>query len=169
MIQLLEKGLRNYASIIKRDLGKDIAHMPGSGAAGGLAAGLAVFCSATLESGVLIVAQFAGLEETLRNANLVITSEGRIDFQTAYGKLPVGVAKLAGRYRVPVVAMAASLGKGVNAVYDCGIDAVMSIMDSPMTREVAMKKAARLLEEASERMMRLLLIRRDGKSRSGRE
>lgn len=88
----------------------------------------------------------------------MITGEGEINYQTIYGKVPVGVARVAKKYNVPVVALAGSLGPGAEIVYQHGINGLMSIQPGPMTLEYSMKNAAVLLEDAAERLMRLLII-----------
>ncbi len=103
MVEQLEAGLANLAEVIRGDLGVDVEHLPGAGAAGGLGAGLVAFASAKLESGIAIVAEAVGLAGRVAGADLVITGEGRLDGQTAAGKLPVGVAELASAVGVPTV------------------------------------------------------------------
>ncbi len=102
-VERLEAGLTNLAEVIRRDLGVDVEHLPGAGAAGGLGAGLVAFAGARLQSGVDIVAEAVGLARRLHGADLVLTGEGRFDAQSAAGKVPVGVARLAERAGVPVV------------------------------------------------------------------
>ncbi len=106
MVRLLDKALARYAEVIKNDLGKDIVDMPGAGAAGGLGAGLAAFLNAKLRSGIDMVLDAANFDEALSDADLVITGEGRVDEQTAYGKTIGGVLKRAWKAGVPVVAVA---------------------------------------------------------------
>ncbi len=103
MVDQLEEGLQYFASVVRRDLGIDVEHLEGAGAAGGLAAGLVAFTDATLESGVEIIAEAVGLERRLRRADLCITGEGRFDGQSGSGKTTVGVARIAKRLDVPVV------------------------------------------------------------------
>jgi glycerate kinase len=96
------------------------------------------------------------LEEHLRSADLVITAEGQIDEQTAYGKSVGAVGSLAKRYRLPVLALAGSLGTHYQSVYTLGIDAVMALPPCPLTLEYAMEHAAELVSDATERALRLL-------------
>lgn len=156
MMLELDAALTHYARIVARDLGKDVADYPGAGAAGGLGAGLLAFTGAQLRRGVEIVIDAVQLDRRVQAADLVVTGEGAIDRQTAFGKTPVGVAKVAKRFGKPVVAVSGTVGEGVEAVYDQGIDAVFSIIRRPMTLADAMTDAPKLLEELGEALARLL-------------
>ncbi|MBZ7397640.1 glycerate 3-kinase [Klebsiella grimontii] len=128
MVAVLERGLQNYARVMLAATGQDVAPMVGGGAAGGMGAAARVFLNATLKSGIDIVLEAVHLEEALRDADLVITGEGRMDSQTVGGKAPVGVARIAKKYGIPVIGIAGVLGDGVEAVHQHGIDAVFSIL-----------------------------------------
>ena len=128
MVAVLERGLQNYARVMLAATGQDVAPMVGGGAAGGMGAAARVFLNATLKSGIDIVLEAVHLEEALRDADLVITGEGRMDSQTVGGKAPVGVARIAKKYDIPVIGIAGVLGDGVEAVHQHGIDAVVSIL-----------------------------------------
>ncbi|MEB8267328.1 glycerate 3-kinase [Klebsiella grimontii] len=128
MVAVLERGLQNYARVMLAATGQDVAPMVGGGAAGGMGAAARVFLNATLKSGIDIVLEAVHLEEALRDADLVITGEGRMDSQTVGGKAPVGVARIAKKYAIPVIGIAGVLGDGVEAVHQHGIDAVFSIL-----------------------------------------
>lgn len=156
-IEVLDRNLKHYARLLKEQLGKDIADIPGAGAAGGLGAGLMAFCNATLKSGVDTVLNAVNFDERVKDADLVITGEGRIDYQSAYGKLPVGVARRAKAIAgAPVIAVVGGIGRGAQAVYDHGIDAIISIVDKPMALEEAIQNAPILLQDTGERLMRML-------------
>lgn len=128
MVAVLERGLQNYARVMLAATGQDVAPMVGGGAAGGMGAAARVFLNATLKSGIDIVLEAVHLEEALRDADLVITGEGRMDSQTVGGKAPVGVARIAKKHGIPVIGIAGVLGDGVEAVHQHGIDAVFSIL-----------------------------------------
>ncbi len=162
MVSKLDEYLNKYADIIKRDLNIDVKDIPGAGAAGGLGAGLIAFMRAKLKSGIEIVIEASGFEEHLNGVDLVITGEGKIDQQTVYGKTPIGVAKTAKKYGLPVIAISGSIGEGASAVYSNGIDALMSIISYPMSLEEAMDNAFKLISDAAERTIRLVLIGRSG-------
>jgi len=158
MIGVLDAALDHYAQLIERDLGQKVRDIPGSGAAGGLGAGLLAFLHATLRPGADLVLEAGKLEDALRSANLVITAEGQIDEQTAYGKTVGAVAILAKRYNVPVLALAGSLGDNYQKVYELGVDGIAVLPSGPMTLQYAMEHAAMLTTDATERMLRILHI-----------
>lgn len=158
MVKLLDRNLAHLAQIIKRDVGIDVERDPGAGAAGGLGAGLMAFCNARLQKGIELVIEATQLEEKMRGADLVITGEGQMDFQTAHGKTPYGVAQLAKKYNIPVVALVGSIGTGVEVLYDKGIDTIFSIVEGPMSLEDCMENGPVLLERATGRVMRALCV-----------
>lgn len=161
MVEELDAALSHYAEILQRDLGREVKDVPGAGAAGGLGAGLLAFLNARLRRGVEIVMEAVSLEPRLAEADLVITGEGSIDGQTAFGKTVSGVASAAKRFGVPVIAIAGTIQPGAEALIDNGVDAFFAIVDRPMSLEEAMSQALPLLEKAGERMMRLVRIRLD--------
>ena len=166
-VAALEAGLERWAGVLARDgIGApgdlDLRSGPGTGASGGLGAGLAGGLGATLRSrfDVLLTPGLLGsdLDAEIAAADLVITAEGAIDFQTPRGKVPAEVARRAGLAGVPVMAIAGSLGRGAPDVHDIGIGAVTSIMAVPMPLADAVAQGRRLLVEATERTMRMLLL-----------
>jgi glycerate kinase len=160
MVRRLDANLRKFGGLIRRELGIDIMHLRGAGAAGGLGGGLVAFANATLRSGIDIVIEAVGLDAHLRNADLVITGEGRVDFQTAFGKTPAGVAKAARRRRVPVVAIGGGLADDARGVFRHGIDALQSAIARDMPLEQALERAPDYIADAAERALRLVLIGR---------
>ncbi len=152
MVKLLDENLRHYAAIIRRDLGVDVEHVPGAGAAGGLGAGLMAFCQAKLKRGVELVIQAVRLDERVQKANLVITGEGKIDFQTGFGKVPHGVAQVAKRYKKPVIAIVGQLGEGSEKCREWGIDACFAITDKPMSEQDAMANTLALLKRTAQEL-----------------
>ena len=154
-VRRLERGIENFACVVARDLGRDVSRMPGGGAAGGLGAGLVALLGAEMTSGVQAVIEASRLAERIRGGDLVVTSEGRVDEQTAFGKAPAGVAALARNHGVPVVVLAGSLGPGHEKLYECGVSAVFSICDRPMSLEAAMEGAEALMERVAEAVLRL--------------
>ncbi len=141
MVERLDKCLARFATVVRRDLGQDIADCPGAGAAGGMGGALLAFLGAKLKPGVTIVLDAIGFEEQVKDADLVITGEGRIDGQTVYGKAPAGVAKLASCHGVPVIAFAGSLGDGAEDVRQCGISALFSVVQGPCSLTQALAAA----------------------------
>ena len=157
MVQQLDAGLAKYASCARQATGRDVAEKAGAGAAGGLGAGLMFFTPAQLKPGVEIVLDAVGFSDIIRDADFVITGEGRTDFQTAFGKAPVGVAKVAKTHGVPVFCISGGLGDGADDVLAQGIDAVMSICDRPLSLEECMSAGAQLIEPAAARLSRIIM------------
>jgi glycerate kinase len=155
MIVELDAALDSYAQLIERDLGQRVRDVPGAGAAGGLGAGLLAFLHARLRPGAELVLEAVKLEDALRTADLVITAEGQIDEQTAYGKSVGAVATLAKRYNLPVLALAGSLGDNYQQVYKLGVDGIAVLPSAPITLQYAMEHAASLATDATERMLRI--------------
>lgn len=139
IVKELDSGLKAFAEVVKNNLGKDLANVEGVGAAGGLGFGFLTFLNSNLESGVKIILDEINLEELIKESDLVITGEGRLDNQTAMGKAPIGVAKLAKKYNKKVIAFAGELTDDSKACNDNGIDAYFSIINKTMTLEEAMK------------------------------
>ena len=157
MVQQLDAGLAKYASCARQATGRDVAEKAGAGAAGGLGAGLMFFTPAQLKPGVEIVLDAVGFSDIVRDADFVITGEGRTDFQTAFGKAPVGVAKVAKTHGAPVFCISGGLGEGADDVLAQGIDAVMSICDRPLSLEECMAAGAQLIEPAAARLCRIVM------------
>ena len=158
MVVELDQALAHYAQIIERDLGRSVLDTPGAGAAGGLGAGLIAFLSATLRPGAQIVLEAVRLEERVITASLVITAEGQLDSQTAYGKSVGAVAAAAKRHGLPVLALAGGLGDGYQTVYSLGVDAVAVLPPGPVTLAYAMEHAAQLMHGAAERTLRIMRV-----------
>ena len=128
MVEELDGYLRRFAEIMVRDLGQDVAKTPGAGTAGGMGAGMMAFMGGRLRPGSEIVTDAVGLDAAVRDADLVITGEGRIDGQTIFGKTPIGVARVAKRHGKPVIGLAGGLTKDAPVVHDHGIDAIFSVI-----------------------------------------
>lgn len=156
IVKELDNNLAHYADIIKNQLKKDIINVPGAGAAGGLGAGLMAFLNGTLKKGIEMVIEYTGLEEKIEEADMVWTGEGSIDFQTQYGKTPLGVATIAKKYNKPVIALAGKVGEDVEVLYGNGIDSIFGIMQGVTSLEEALKKGAENTEKTSENIMRLM-------------
>jgi glycerate kinase len=150
----LDAALERYAEIARQATGRDVARRPGAGAAGGLGAGLLFFTPARLVPGVDLVLDSTRFDDLVRGATLVVTGEGRTDQQTAMGKAPVGVARVAQRHGVPVVLVSGSLGPGAEAVLPLGISRIESASPPGMPVAEAMERAAELLEAAVARSLR---------------
>ncbi|RKQ41532.1 glycerate kinase [Enterobacter sp. R1(2018)] len=160
MVKQLDDALGHYAKIIARDLDIDVLKMAGGGAAGGMGAALYAFCGAELRRGIEIVTEALELDKVVRDADLVITGEGRIDSQSIHGKVPVGVAKVAKRYNKPVIGIAGSLTRDVGVVHEHGLDAVFSVLYTICTLEEALENAGDNLRMAARNIAAALAIGR---------
>lgn len=162
MVERLDANLTNYAAVIAHDLGIDVAHVPGAGGAGGLGAGLLAFTNAAMRSGVEIVAQTVRLTERAADADYCITGEGGIDFQTQYGKTPMGVARAVrrGNPQIGVIALAGYVGEGIDQLYDLGIDAVFGIVPGAQSLEQALADGPANLSRTAENVGRLIRLSR---------
>ena len=158
MVETLDNALRRFAEIVRLDLGVDVESLAGSGAAGGLGGGLVAFLGGELRTGVDIILDTVDLESELADADLVLTGEGALDYQTVYNKAPVGVATRAVRHGVPVVAIAGTLGDRYHLVHDHGIDAATSIPSGPMGLEESSARAAELISDATAQAVRMMLV-----------
>jgi len=147
VIEELDESLAYFAGIIKRDLNKDVKDIPGAGAAGGLGASLIAFLNAELRPGIEIIIEIVKLEQAIKGADLVITGEGKIDSQTIYGKAPIGVAKIAKKYHIPVIAVAAIIGNDADIVYQYGINTLLKISEPPMNLNESKAKKYRLIKK----------------------
>lgn len=156
MIEELDRNLANFAEVAKRDLGKDISSRPGAGAAGGMGAALMAFLHAEIRPGVSIIIEHIGFEELMQDTDLVITGEGRIDGQSVFGKAPVGIAEVANRYNVPVVAFAGSLGPGAEKVFQKGISAAFSVVCGPCSLQDALANATANIHSTSRNVAAVL-------------
>ena len=158
MVEQLENNLNHFARKITETNGRKIKDVPGGGAAGGLAAGLAGFLDAGIQNGFNLISELIRLEETIKEADLVITGEGMIDYQTGYGKTPHGVAMMAKKYDIPVVGFAGTLGEGYEKLLKSSFDNLYPITDKPVNLEEAMHNADELLDKAAARMARSLIL-----------
>lgn len=157
--QVLDNNLRHYAQIIETELGKQVAALPGSGAAGGLGAGLLAFTEAKLVPGFKIIAKEVKLADYIKQADLVLTGEGGTDGQTKFGKTPFGVAQLAKRAGVPVISLAGNLGAGYQDLYTDGFTAFFSVMPGPRSLKQALQTASDNVEQTTANIMRLWLAK----------
>lgn len=155
MVELLDNNLLHFAKLLNRDLSIDILNVPGSGAAGGLGAGVIAFAGAELKPGIDIVLDTVKFDEIVKGASLVITGEGKIDGQSLRGKVVVGVARRAKVQNVPVVAVVGDIGDDIENVYSLGVTAVMSINRVAVPFEKARFRCESDLELTVDTLMRL--------------
>jgi glycerate 2-kinase len=154
MVQRLDAALARLAAVIERDLGMSIAEVPGAGAAGGTGAGLIAFLGAALVPGAALIVDASGFDEELKGADLVITGEGRVDAQTAYGKAPGEVAKRARRANIPVLLLAGSKGSGTESLRDMGVSAIMTLAQEGDDLQQLMRNAGEALTRTTVRACR---------------
>jgi glycerate kinase len=150
-VEQLDRALARLAEVIERDLGKRVANIPGAGAAGGAGAGLIAFLDARLMPGAPLIIDASGLDAKLEGAGLVITGEGRVDGQTAYGKAPGEVAKRAKEARIPVLLIAGSKGPGWEKLSDLGVDSVITLKVEGDNLQQLMRDAGEMLTRATAR------------------
>lgn len=154
----LESGMQNYREIIKRCTGVDCDAVEGAGAAGGLGGALMVFCNGEMRSGIDTVLDLIDFDSRLEGVDLVVTGEGRADWQSAFGKVMSGVGMRAKKNGIPAVGLCGSLGKGAIDIFDFGIDSLMTTVNAPMTLDDALDNAEALYYEAAVRMFRLIQV-----------
>ena len=160
-IEVLDGALGKLAAVVSNKYGRVNENISGAGAAGGLGFGLMEFCAGELKSGIEIVLDLINFDDYLDGVDLVISGEGRIDGQSVYGKVPVGIAGRAKKKDIPVLVIVGDIGPKVEAVYDHGIDAVMSSVNRAMSLEEAMSRSYELLIDSSARAMRMIKIGMD--------
>ena len=154
----LDAGLRHFSDVVRKTFGKSEDALPGAGAAGGLGYGFVSFLNAALLPGVALVLDAIRLADDLKGADFAVTGEGRMDFQTAMGKAPSGVAQLAKRYGTVTFAFAGATTDDAAAVNQSGIDAYFAIPQAPLTLAEAMEpeRVRRNLTSRVEQVFRLI-------------
>ncbi|EGR0262232.1 glycerate kinase [Vibrio cholerae] len=157
-VQLLDGALRQFGLLTEKVTGKMVLESAGAGAAGGMGAALLAYTQARLRPGIEIVLETVQLAHQVSDADLVITGEGRIDSQTVHGKTPMGVAKVAKRFDVPVLALCGCTGDNYQAVYQCGIDAVFAAVPRAMSLDDALKESDFNLADLAENVARLWVL-----------
>ena len=157
-VRVLDNNLGTFARCVEKS-GYDISSFAGSGAAGGIGGAVAGILGGALKPGIELVMSAVGMDAHMQAIDLVITAEGAIDGQSASGKTPTGVARLAQRYQVPVIGLAGKLGGGnMAAIHEAGITAVFSIAPGPIGKDDAIANAAHYLENTAEQLARLVSV-----------
>ena len=156
ILDALEAGMKNYREVIVDTFSVNPDEIQGSGAAGGLGTALLVFLHAELKSGVDTVLDLIDFDNRLRGVNLVVTGEGRSDWQSCYGKVMQGVGNRCRRAGIPAVGLSGSLGRGAEMLYNEGILSLMTTVDAPMELSEAMERANDLYYSAAVRMFRMI-------------
>ena len=156
---LLEQALVHFAAIVRKDLGVDVESIPGAGAAGGLGAGLAAFLQAEIHPGIELVLDELQIDRHLPGCRLAVTAEGKLDSQSLHGKAPVGMARRAVKYSVPVIALAGSIDhRCLPAFHSAGIEACFAIANGPLSLEESLRRGPELLESKTAQLFRLWKI-----------
>jgi glycerate kinase len=153
-LPILDNNLKEYAGLLSRYTSTDLIHKPGTGAAGGLAISLLAFTRATLNKGFDLIARELNLEPKIKASGLIITGEGKLDAQTAYGKTPYGVASLAQKYNKPVIAVTGSLEKGNHHDFDL----ILPILEKPTDLQEALQNGQGLLKSTGKRIAQIILL-----------
>lgn len=155
MVKMLDRGLENYRRVIKKTIGKDIGGIPGSGAAGGLGAGLIAFLNAEIRPGIELVLDTLDIDRFLHHCNLLVTGEGKLDAQSVSGKAPVGVARRARKFNVPVIALAGIIEGGLEIFHEEGITACFAIADGPLSLDESISRGPQLIEKKAAELARI--------------
>ena len=156
ILDRLEKGMCNYRDVIIEKFGINPDETPGTGAAGGLGAALKIYLNAEMKSGIETVLDLIDFDSLLKGVDLVVTGEGRTDWQSCFGKVMQGVGDRSNKYDIPVVALCGGLGKGYDQIYEHGIDSIMTTVDRPMPLATALEKAEELYYKGAIRMFRMV-------------
>jgi len=157
-LPLFDENLKHLANLLSRATGWNDISLPGTGAAGGLPVSIMAFTNASLENGFHLVSGLVNLEAQVKNSDLVITGEGKIDFQTQYGKTPWGVAQLAAKYNKPLIAVGGTVAEDIDILYKKGFSLILPIINKPMDLNEALNKAPMLLQETGKRIARIVLM-----------
>lgn len=156
MQERLEAGMQNYRDVIKRQFDIDLDQIPGAGAAGGLGAALLVFLHGELKSGIETVLELIDFDRKLEDVSLVVTGEGRTDWQSCFGKVVQGVGDHCKKKGVPAAALVGSMGPGAEKIYEHGICSIMTTVNGVMPLEEAMDHAEELYYAAALRLFRFI-------------
>ena len=154
----LEAGMKSYAKVAGEALGRDIDNLPGAGAAGGLGAAVCGFLNATLKSGIETVLDLIDFDRMLEGVDVVVTGEGRIDWQSAFGKVPSGIGMRCKNKGIPAVAIVGGMGKGAEKIYEFGVESIIPTINGAMDIDEALERAEELYQGAAERMFRFLKV-----------
>ncbi len=154
----LEAGMKSYAKVAVEALGRDIDNLPGAGAAGGLGAAVCGFLNATLKSGIETVLDLIDFDRMLEGVDVVVTGEGRIDWQSAFGKVPSGIGMRCKNKGIPAVAIVGGMGKGAEKIYEFGVESIIPTINGAMDIDEALERAEELYQGAAERMFRFLKV-----------
>ncbi|MDO5726178.1 MAG: glycerate kinase [Tissierellia bacterium] len=148
-LEEFDSYLKNYGKLLEKTFNKSIINREGAGAAGGLGAAFMAFTDCKMTRGIDKILELSNFEKAVKDCDMVFTGEGKMDFQSVFGKAPIGVANYAKKYDIPVIAIVGSTGRDIEKVYDYGIDLVLDIINKPMNLDYAMENAKILVEKAA--------------------
>jgi glycerate kinase len=154
MVQILDENLQVLAATIRRELGLDVAKLPGAGAAGAMGAGVVAFMGGKLKSGIHTILDLVRFDEMLNGTDLIFTGEGKIDSQSLRGKVVIGIAERAARQQVPVIAVVGSIGENAEQAFERGVSSIFSINRSPMPFEQSRHFSKENLKATIDALMR---------------
>ena len=154
----MEADMTAYAALLSELAGTDVNGIPGTGAAGGLGAALKVFLKAEMRSGIDTVLDLIGFDRRLEGVDLVVTGEGRIDWQSAFGKVPSGIGRRCRAQGIPAIAIVGGMGTGAEKIFEYGIDSVIPTINGAMEIEEALERAPELYRSAAERAFRMIKV-----------
>ena len=158
IVDELEMGMKNYAMVIQKKLGINVDSIAGAGAAGGLGAALCVFLNAEMKSGIETVLNLIDFDGLLEETDLVVTGEGQIDWQSAFGKVPSGIGQRCQAKGIPAVAVVGGMGSGAEKIYEFGVESIIPTINGAMEMEEALERAEELYRGATERMFRMIRV-----------
>lgn len=156
ILEALEEGMVRYAALLKEKTGIDPDQIPGSGAAGGLGAAFCVFLKAAMKSGIDTVLDLVHFDDKLEGVDLVVTGEGRMDWQSAFGKVPSGIGARCKAKGIPVAAIVGGMGERAETIFDYGVDTIITTINGAMDIEEALERSEELYSSAADRMFRML-------------
>lgn len=161
-VKTLDQALTHYADVVERKLNIRVHEMPGAGAAGGAAAGLVAFLNAEILSGIELVKKTIGFDRILQceKPDFILTGEGKIDAQTAFGKVIAGICTSSKKEGIPVIALAGSVTGDLSSLHESGLTAAFALAEGPMTLQESLARASELVEKRTEQLLRILTIRR---------
>lgn len=154
MIELLEKNMEHFSNVLYKKFGRDFSAIKGSGAAGGLGAGLMAFCNAKMNSGFELLSKVSNLENQIADADIVFTGEGKIDSQTISGKTIAKIAALCKKHQKPLIAIAAIVENDIDNLFEIGLSSVFPIANKPMSSSESIANSKQLITDTAARIMR---------------
>lgn len=158
ILDRLEEDMKHYAAVILEKLGVDADHFEGAGAAGGLGAAFRVFLHANMKSGIETVLDLIEFDRLLEGVDLVITGEGRIDWQSAFGKVPSGIGMRCKKKGIPAVAIVGGMGDGADKIFEFGVESIVPTINGAMDIGEALDRAVELYKGAADRTFRMLKV-----------